>query len=92
MTWIKGYDKLQIIKSNIKDILERYEINCICDARLESTHLRYSEDSKGEYWLYCHCIICGYDYSYPKIYNQWLREKSAIAQVNQMFEGVDLEE
>ena len=58
------------------NILDTYNILCLCGERLYSSDLAFYQYPKStEYWLYAHCSYCQYDLNYQKIYRQYEREQ-----------------
>jgi len=85
LPWL-NYDAFQKMFNLTKNVLKDHEIDCICGRRLNYKNLIYSTsmpyDTLGqvpddvaphekEYWIYCHCKYCNYDYNYEKIGRQF---------------------
>jgi len=75
MPWLKleEYKKTRAI---IKEILDHFDIQCLCGQPLLSKNIRSTESKcyeteESEYWIYCECSKCHYDYNYEKILRQY---------------------
>ena len=74
MPWL-NYEEFKKTRKTIATILDEFEIKCICGIRLKSINLQHTrsqayETDDLEYWIYCHCHKCHYDYNYEKILKQ----------------------
>lgn len=76
MYQIRDYEELTKAKKEIGNILDTYNISCLCGERLYSEDLAFYQYPRStEYWLYAHCSSCQYDLNYQKIYRQYEKQK-----------------
>jgi len=89
MPWLQQEEFTKTFET-IKHILKRYDIKCSCGRKLYAKNLtqtesRTYEEGLLEYWIYCHCNYCDYDYNYEKIIRQWWNQ-SAIKRLQREFQ------
>jgi len=74
--WLQGKEERDATIAVILNVLDERIVKCLCDNILTPKMLKTTK-IEDEYWIYCHCTKCKYDFNYEKI----LRQYQAIKEV-----------